>query len=93
MSNETSGLYKSISALGKAVALAATLIGTPLLFDATKGPLYTYFLKTWGADIAWILVWVMGAIEAYVIYASVSFLFTAGIVWIMTTLAVRRFRE
>ena len=89
----TSGLYKSISLLGQVIAVAAVILGMPLVFGMTKVPLYLYLAGSWGRDIAGILVWVMGAIEAYLIYVSVSLLVTAGIVWFTTTLAMRQFRK
>lgn len=60
MSQDTSGLYKGISALGSALAFGLTILATPLIFDLTKIPLYRYFLAQWGTDWAWLLVWVMG---------------------------------
>ncbi|MFT3815215.1 MAG: hypothetical protein QM740_17840 [Acidovorax sp.] len=89
---QPTGLYNGISTLGKVVALAAAILGTPLLYNATKGPLFSYFVKTWGRDWADLLVLTMGGIEAAVIYISVSLLFTAGVIWLITTLAMRRFR-
>ena len=93
MNEDQSGLYKTISNLGKVVGAAAVLLGTPLLYDATKRPLFSYFAKTWGRDLAEYLVLAMGAIEAYLIYVSVSLLFTAGTIWVITTLAMRRFKD
>lgn len=93
MSQDTSGLYKGISALGSALAFGLTILATPLIFDLTKIPLYRYFLAQWGTDWAWLLVWVMGGIEAFAIFAASSLLLKAGMVWGMTTLAMRRFRE
>lgn len=90
---EPSGLYKSISTLANVIAFVVMLMGTPLLFDVTKWPLFRYFVKTWGRDIASLLVWLMGAIEAYLIYMAASFLLTAGIVWLVTALAMRRFKD
>jgi len=93
MSQDTSGLYKGISALGSALAFGLTILATPLVFDLTKTPLYRYFLAQWGTDWAWLLVWVMGGIEAFAIFAASSLLLKAGMVWGMTTLAMRRFKE
>lgn len=93
MNQEPSGLYKSVSSLGKAIALGAALLATPAVFDVTKPFLFPYFSKTWGRDVAEILVWVMAGVEAYVIYAAVSFVFTAVMVWIMTVLAARGLGE
>lgn len=93
MNQDTSGLYKSISSLGNAIALGAAVIGTPTAFDLTKDFLFAYFYRLWDSEIAAILVLVMAGIEAYVIYAATSFLFTAAVIWIITTLAVRRFKE
>lgn len=93
MSQEPSGLYKSVASLGNALALGAALLATPLAFDATKPFLSPYFRKTWGRDMADILLWVVAGVEAYMIYAAVSFLVTAIIVWVMTALATRRFRD
>ncbi|WP_167670764.1 hypothetical protein [Allopusillimonas ginsengisoli] len=93
MNKESSGLYKSISMLGNAIALGAALIGTPIVFDATQQIAFFYLAKTWGLSTAEILIWVLAAIEAYVIYAAVSFIITAGIVWLITVIATRSFRE
>ena len=93
MSQDTSGLYKSISTLGGVLAFGLTLLATPLVFDLTKAPLYRYFLAQWGADLAWILVWVMGGIEAFIIFAASSLLLKAGMVWLLTSMAMRRFKE
>lgn len=93
MNEEQSGLHKSISTLGQLVGLAATILGTPLVYDATKRPLLSYFIKTWGRDWAELLVLAMGGIEAALIYILVSLLFTAGVLWLITTLAMRRFKD
>ena len=89
---EPSGLYKSVSTLGKVVAVAAVILGTPLVFGMTKLPLFSYLAASWGRDIAGILVWVMGAIEVYLIYEATAFFFTAGVIWGLTALAARRFK-
>ena len=88
-----SGLYKNIKTLGEGLAMAAAILGTPLLFNATKLPLYYYLRRAWGEELSALLVWIMGLVEAYVIYAAVSLVFTAAVVWIMTRLAARQFGE
>ena len=88
-----SGLYKVIKSFGEALAIIAAILGTPLLFNATKHPLFHYLRGAWGDDLSVILVWIMGAVEAYAIYAAVSLVFTAGVVWLMTWLAARQFGE
>ena len=93
MSQDTSGLYKAISTLGGVLAFAISILATPLVFDLTKGPLYRYFLAHWGADLAWILVWVMGGVEAFAIFAASALLLKAGLVWLLTSMAMRRFKE
>lgn len=93
MEEDQSGLYKTISTLGKVVAAAAGLLLTPMLYEASKRPLFAYFAKTWGRDLADILVMVMGTIEAYLIYTSVSLLISAGTIWAITALTMRRFKD
>lgn len=93
MEQGNTGLYKSVAALGNAIALGAALIGTPIIFNLTKELAFLYLAKAWGQGIAWVLVWVLGGIEAYIIYAAISFIFTVGIIWAMTVLAARNFRE
>lgn len=88
-----SGLYKSISTLAEVIAVVVMVMGTPRLFEMTKGPLFRYFIKTWDRDVASLLVWLMGAIEAYLIFMAASFLLTAGMVWLVTALAMRRFKD
>ncbi len=93
MSQDTSGLYKAISTLGGVLAFAIAVLATPLVFDLTKVPLYRYFLQHWGPDLAWILVWVMGAVEGFTIFAASALLLKAGMVWLLTSMAMRRFKE
>ena len=88
-----SGLYKNIKSLGEVLAVIAAILGTPLLFNATKMRLYYYLRSAWGEELSALLVWVMGVAEAYAIYAAVSLIFTAGVVWLMTWLAARQFGE
>ena len=90
---EPSGLYTSVSTLGKVIGVAAVILGTPMVYGMTKAPLFSYLSAAWGRDIAGPLAWVMGAIEAYLLYESVSFLFTAGVIWAVTRLAMRRFED
>ena len=93
MSQDTSGIYKAISFLGGLLATGIALLATPLVFSVTKIPLYRYFLQHWGGDLAWLLVWVMGGIEALTIFAASSLLLKAGMVWLLTSMAMRRFKE
>ena len=88
-----SGVYKSIKTLGEALAIGAAILGTPVLFNATKHPLFRFLREAWGDELSVILVWVMGGVEAYAIYATVSLLFTAAVVWLMTWFAARHFGE
>ncbi|MEW3780771.1 hypothetical protein QOZ23_04580 [Pseudomonas aeruginosa] len=88
-----SGLYKRIATLGDALAFLAAIFGTPLIFDRTKGPAFRYLSHSWGHDFAEALVLFLGLIEGYVIYAAVSFVLSAALVWAMTALAARSFRE
>lgn len=86
-----SGLYKSISTLADIVALVVMVAATPHLFELTKRPMYLYFVKYWGRDIGEFLVWGMGAVEAYLIFMATSFLLTAGLLWLLTAIIMRRF--
>lgn len=88
-----SGLFKSISTLADVIAVAVTLFAMPLLFGMTKRPMFLYFTETWGRDLAKLLVWVMGAIEAYLVFMATSFVLTGALVWLVTTLAMRRFKD
>jgi hypothetical protein len=90
---DSSGMYKMMAALGKAIGLAAAILGTPAIFEATKAPLFAYLARVWGNAFAEVLVWIMGAIEAFVLYGTVSFLFTAGLMWAVTTLVMRQFKD
>ncbi|MEJ0003800.1 MAG: hypothetical protein WDN30_09865 [Pararobbsia sp.] len=87
------GFFKSIATFADVLALAIALLMTPRAFDLTKRPLFHYFMKTWGRDFAELFVWVMGAIEAYLIFMATSFVLTGALVWLVTTLVMRRFKE
>lgn len=88
-----SGLYKRIGALGDAIAFLIAILTTPVIFDRTKGPAFRYLSHSWGHDVAEALVLFLGLVEGYVIYATVSFALSAGLVWALTALAARSFRE
>ncbi len=88
-----SGLYKRISTLGDAIAFLVATLATPLIFDRTKDSALRYLSHSWGHDYAEALVLLLGFIEGYVIYAAVSFMLSAALVWAMTALAARSFRE
>ena len=87
------GIYGSVKTLGEALALGAAILGTPLVFNATKYPLFRYLRVAWGDEVAGLLVWVMAIVEAFAIYAAVSFVITTAVVWIMTRLAARHFGD
>lgn len=88
-----SGLYKRIATLGDAIAFLVAIFATPLIFDWTKGAALRYLSNSWGHDFAEALVLFLGLVEGYVIYAAVSFALSAALVWAMTALAARSFRE
>jgi hypothetical protein len=88
-----SGLYKTIAALGKAVGLGVSIMATPAVFNHTKVSILTYLSHTWGGEIAYYLTWVMGGVEAYVIYVVTSLVFTAGIVAMIAAAAARRYGD
>lgn len=92
MSDDQNGIYKQVSTLGKVSAIALTILTTPAVYEVTKPPLLSYFSKTWGRAVAEWLVILMGVIEAYMIYALVSLAITSGVVWLIVTSAMRRFR-
>lgn len=90
---EPSGLYKSISKLGNILGFVVMVMATPIVFGMAKRPMFSYFIKSWGRDIAEILVWVMGAVEAYLIFMAASFAVTGLILWAVTALVMRRFKD
>jgi len=85
------GITKGVTGLAKAIGVMASILGTPAVFNATKGPLYKYLFNAWGDGIAGLLMWVMAAAEAYAIYAAASLAFTVLSIWAMTAYAARRF--
>lgn len=85
------GISKGVMGLANALGVIASILGTPALFNATKGALYAYLFKTWGEDIAGILIWVMAAAEAYAIYKAVALGLTILAIWAMTAYAARRY--
>lgn len=84
------GISKGVEGLSKALGVMVSILGTPMLFNATKDWLYGYLLKTWGHEIAGILIWVMAAAEAYAIYKMVSLGFIVLVISVMTSYAGRR---
>lgn len=86
-----SAIYRGISGLGSAVGLAVTIMLTPVVFERSKGFIYGYLSSYWGHDIANVLTLVMGAIQAFVIYACTSLLLTLLAVCVVTAFAASRF--
>ena len=89
--DQESGVYKIIRGLGKAIAVGASILGTPAVFTATKGTIFSYLAKNWGRDFAEILTWIMAGVEAYIIYAATPLAFTAVVVWALASYAAGRF--
>ena len=83
--------YRGVSSLGTAIGIAVSILATPPVYDATRGPLLEYLLRTWDARLANLLTWVFGGAEAFAIYATVKLLFTSFVIWAMAALAARRF--
>lgn len=86
-----SAFYKGVSALGTAIGIGAAILATPPIFNATRGPLLSYLTETWGGKAAEFLTYVMGAVEAYVIYAVVKLLLASAMTFGTAALAARRF--
>lgn len=83
--------YRGVSALGSALGIGVAILGTPPIFDRTRGPLFSYLAETWGNDLANVLTWIFGGVEAFIIYAGVKLLFTSLVIWGMAALAAKRF--
>lgn len=88
-----SGLFDSMLKLGKAIGLAAAILLTPQAFALSQPALLRYLAPKVGIDLGVVLTWVMGGIEAYLIYHFVALLLTFLVVWLLTALAARGFRQ
>ena len=83
------GIAGALSAFGKVAGIGASILLIPMIFNATRGPLLRYFTRTLGAKFAPVLTWVMGAVEAYLVYSVISILITLVTLWAVTALASR----
>jgi hypothetical protein len=83
--------YKSVSALGTALALGVSILFTPAIFARTRDPLRFYLSEAWGAEFGEPLTWAFGAVEAFALYALVKLIFTSLTVYAFAALAARRF--
>ena len=87
------GIQRGVGAIGAALGLAVSLLTAPLVFDMTRNALYAYFLKYFHEhDIALSLMWVFGAIEAFLIFGVSNLIFTATLMYLFAALAVRSLR-
>lgn len=89
--DQESGVFKTIRSLGKALGLAASILGTPMVYGATRWKMYAYLSATWDENLAHILTVVMAGVEAYVIYVTTTLVFTGLVIWAMAALAARRY--
>lgn len=89
--NQESGFYKTIASLGKAIGLGVSIMVTPVLFNHTKEAIWGHLHQTFGTDISFYLTWIMGAVEAYVIYVVTGLTFTAVAVSTIAAMAARRY--
>jgi hypothetical protein len=86
-----SAITKGISAIGTALGIGAAILLTPILFEWTRQPLLNHLLETWNAGLANLLTWVMGGVEAFIIYGGTKLFFTLLTIWTTAALAARRF--
>ena len=87
------GIQKATAAIGAALGLAVALLATPVLFELTRNPLYAYFFRYFpDRDIALGLMWLFGAIEAFLVFAFSNLIFTAILMYLFAALAVRSLR-
>lgn len=87
---------RCISLLAGAAGIGIAILATPPIFEATRGPLFSYLAKTWGSDVANVLTWVFAGVEAVLIYALVRLVILLGVtlaVSVLATLGLSRARE
>lgn len=84
-----SPLTRCLTALGTASGVASSILLTPPLFNLTERWLSNYLTSIWGADLAGILVFVMGASWAVALYALTKMLMIGGLTAALVSLAAR----
>lgn len=78
--NNGGSFYHSLHGLATTVALAAAVLATPELFRLTADPLYAFFSRSWGEDLAAVLIWVFALLEGLAIfYGARAFLSIAAV--------------
>lgn len=88
---QESGLFKSVSALGKVIGVGVAILVTPAIYNRTKGPLLAYLSETWGPQAGKLLTWAMAGVYGFTLYTATTLIFTGVVVWITAAAAARRF--
>jgi hypothetical protein len=89
--NGEGGMSKAISLLGKALGVAAAILGTPAVHNRIREPLFHYLSETWGPFAAKWLTWAMCGAEAIAFYALTALIFQAVVVGGITAAVSRRY--
>jgi hypothetical protein len=87
--SQPGGMSGAVSSVSNASGIAAAILLTPFIFDWSRARLFRYFAKTIGREFAPWMTWISGAVEAYAIYALVTFLVTLLLTWLLMIFASR----
>jgi hypothetical protein len=83
--------YRSVAAIGNGIGAGSAILLTPLIFNATRDALLVYLTKTWGAGLGHALTWMMGAVEAGLIFFCVKLAFVSLVTFAAAAIAARGF--
>lgn len=89
-SGKSSPFYRCLTGMSTAAALGATILFTPRVYDATRGPLHGFLSEAYGAEFGDALTLTFGVVEAALVFFSVRLLFISLLIWAFTALG-RRF--
>lgn len=87
------GIAGEISSLGKAIGTLAAMVLTPVVFKHTSQALFHYFAGLIDRDYAEIATWIAGALEAYILYCTVSIVITVASIWAVTAMVERGWKR
>jgi hypothetical protein len=80
-SGQESGMYKSVSQLGKVIGAGLALFALPAFYNQTQGPLLKYFSGPFGSSAGYWMAWAMILTLTAALYRVAELAFTGLVTW------------
>lgn len=76
-------IAKTLAHMGTALGLGMAIMVTPMIFRATRDHLLHYFSEIWPGQLSGLLVWAMGGVEAFLLFATTKVVCMLLTIWLL----------